>query len=370
MRKLLLAFCVMMAFCCSASKLLTVVESGTSEPLEFATVISSRGLILGVTDKNGQIKVDQSHDFPLEIRSMGYEAASMPSFSDTIALNPAVYQLSELTVRPGERPIMKVTCFAREFSTGATDTDTLQLYSDCMLVSYHAPEKTKGYKSGDSYPIPRLKRGIARFADSHGRDSIAFVRGGDDIAVLSFMNLLTDLPKQGLKKTDAIKGGAKTDTVMGKYSVAHIFRNHDNLYTHIYDYLGNEKDHVMSPALFKLIGMTMDIDNLQRIYTYRDNDEGIYSPEDFIFMSGSLHALAKGKMFRFFLKNKSDLDLDCYAELYPVEIEYLTLDEYKADRKTNDPKNPIEFRRPANLQPLPPAVVRILDAAEKSSMAR
>lgn len=336
---------------------ITVVDSSDMSPVEGATVISNNGLILGITDKMGKIAVNPKKDFPIEIRNLGFESVTISQPSDTVALIPATYSLSEITVKPGDRPIAKAICYAREYCSGATSTDTLQLYADYMLVSYLAEEKVKGYKSSDRNPSPRAVRRVARISDSKGLDSISTPGKDDDINFLSFRDVLPNLPSGVVVEPDAFKTGAVADTVMGKFSPKNIYKKTDNLFTITIDGLGDYENHRWSPLLFKLIGMTIEMDKLQGAYAYNLTSNGRYGLNDFIYSTGALHGLAKGKMFKLFLHNKSELDLDCYTEFYPVDIEFLTVEEYKEDRKE---KTPIPFKTPKNLQPLPPAVIRMI----------
>ena len=54
--------------------------------------------------------------------------------------------------------------------------------------------------------------------------------------------------------------------------------------------------------------------------------------------------------------------MDTYIELYPVDIEYLTLADYKTLR---DAYEIIPFRRPSPLAPLSPSVATLLKKSRK-----
>lgn len=362
MKKLLISIiAIAMAQLTGAQKYVTVVDSGDKSPVEGATVISNNGVILGITDKAGKIKVNSDKDFPLEIRSLGFETETANQGADTVTLIPAVYSLSEITVEPGTRPIIKLTSYAREYCSGITASDTLQLYADYMMVSYYADGKVKGYKSGDRTPAIRSARRVARTSNAHGLDSIWKPGKDDDITFLSFREILPDLPTTGIEETEAMKRGASTDTIMGKYSPKYFYKKSDNLFTVSMDALGDQEGHKWSPFLFKLIGMTLEMDQLQGAYAYAPKEDGRYGLKSFIYSTGALHGKAKGKMFKFILNTKSELDLDCYTELYLTDVEFLTPEEYKEEKKE---KAPIPFATPENLQPLPSAVVRLLERVQ------
>ncbi len=358
---------LMISFCAFAtSPKVIVIDESNNAGIEGATVISDRGIILGITDREGGIKVEKEKDFPLTIRCVGFEPATIQMAADTIKLHPATYELSEVDVKAGERPIRKVTSYAREYCTGASPNDTMQLFAEYMLINYIPidEKKIKGFKSGDSAIWPKAARRFARFANSEGLDSVASPDKFDNVSHLSFYNLLVGVPVNSFPETEKIKSGAKVDSVMGKYYNSALYKKTDNNYIITYDRLANEENHSVSPMLFKIVGMTMDIDRMQSTYVYQIPTDSLYTPEDFIYTSGSIHALAKGKMFKWLL-GKKDVEVDCYAELYPVDIEYLTVDEYKEDRKERKDRTPIPFRKPQNLQPLPTAVERLVERVNK-----
>ncbi len=371
MRGLKLALAGLLTSVCAFSTTqVVVVDESNHTPVEGATVISNRGLILGITDIYGKINVLKDKDFPLTVRCIGYEPVTFSSASDTVVLQPAIYELSEITVKADERPIRKITSYAREFCSGATPSDTMQLYAEYMLVSYYDDQdkKVKGFKSSDRAKHPRAVKRFARFANSDGLDSVARPAHSDNVSSLTFYDLLVGIPYNSFPETDKIKSGSKTDSVMGKYSTYAHYRKTDNNYIVSYDKLANYENHIVSPMIFKIFGMTMDINRMQSTYIYQNTTDSVYSTEDFIYNSGTMHALAKGKMFKWIL-GKKDIEIDCYAEIYPVDIEYLTVDEYKEDRKDLKEKESIPFRTPKNLQPLPPAIERLIERVNKETIA-
>ncbi len=361
---------LMISFCAFAtSPKVIVIDESNNAGIEGATVISNRGIILGITDREGGIKVEKEKDFPLTIRCVGFEPSTISQAADTIRLHPATYELSEVNVKAGERPIRKITSYAREYCTGASPNDTMQLFAEYMLINYVPidEKKIKGFKSGDRAIWPMAARRFARFANSDGLDSVASPDKFDNVSHLSFYHLLVGVPFNSFPETEKIKSGAKVDSVMGKYYNSVLYKKTDNNYIMSYDYLANEEKHSVSPMLFKIVGMTMDIDRMQSTYIYQNSTDSLYTPESFIYSSGSVHALAKGKMFKWLL-GKKDVEVDCYAELYPVNMEYLTIEEYKVDNKDRKDRTPIPFRKPQNLQPLPGAVERLVERVNKLDM--
>ena len=72
------------------AKDIKVIDSTDNSPLAGASVISSNGMIIGITDNEGKIKVE-NRDFPLTIRYMGYRSAQASAKDATISLQPGIY---------------------------------------------------------------------------------------------------------------------------------------------------------------------------------------------------------------------------------------------------------------------------------------
>ena len=343
---------------------LVVVDSEDSLPVAGVAVIGGNGIIIGTTDADGSIAVGDEGCYPLVIRAMGYKSATLDAPVDTLALEPAAYSLRELVVSPGERPISRVVCFAREYCTGATGSDTLQLYCEYMTESFIADGKVKGYKSYYTRPRPRAARRYARFA-GEGTDSVARPRYDDDVVgVLSWMEYLASVPGESIDERDAIRGGASTDTVAGKYSPKSVYKKTRASYIRTDDMLSDHKNHKYSPGFFKLLGFTIDTDKMTSSTVYKVNDRGRYGLHDYVYSTYSVHMLARGKHFKRWLHTKDPIDLDCYIELYPVAITRHTVEEFKAMKEE---MTRIEFAEPENLLPMIPAVKSLVEQVEAGS---
>lgn len=163
---------------------IVLTDNTYGAPIIGASVISANGMIVGITDENGKIEVKQT-DYPLSIRSLGYQALTLPFQNvDTIYMAPASYTLNEVVVTPGDRPITRVLTYAREYCTGATPNDTLQLYCEYMLEYYFAEGKIKGYKQYHASPHTVGVKRCARIVKGSELDSIMRPKYDDDVANL------------------------------------------------------------------------------------------------------------------------------------------------------------------------------------------
>lgn len=335
----------------------TVVDGSDGSPVIGATVFSSSGLILGATDADGNTPDVNEASYPLTIHSLGYKEGIAATPGDTLMMNAAAYDLPPVTVMPGERPITRVVCYVREYSTGATDRDTLKMYSEYMVESYHIDEgtKVKGYHKYDAYPSARRTRRFAHYTGADGRDSVATP---EDDEYISFMNFLVSLPVDVFEEPDTIKNGALTDTVQGRYSPGIFYKKTPELLTVTSDALSNHKNHVYSPNVFKFFGLTIDIREMNLSFAYKANPSGKYTIHDFLYEISSANILGRGKWIKKAFKTKNPVEIDSNVEVYPVEINYLTVDEYKEQRKEH---NKLEFRIPDNALPVLPSIQRLID---------
>lgn len=360
MRQIVLIVMILVG-CCAYADNMTVVDDADNSPVGGATVIGSSGMILGRTDSYGRIQISDSRDFPVTVRCIGYEPLSIMELADTARLVPASYELGELVVTPVDRPIMRVVCFAREYSSGITGADTLQLYCEYMTESFLAEENVKGYKGYDAKPSVRNAARYARMTKD-GRDSIFRPSYNDDIRELSWFDFLAFLPTERIEAPEAIRNGFESDTVPGKYGPKFIFRKKNNLFTKTADVLSDHKNRKWSPWFLKLIGMTVDINAGSWSLSFRANPANTYSIRDFVSGTYNIQMLGRGKWLKKAFGTSYPIEMDTYIELYPVDIQHLTVSEYK-ERK--DEFDRIPFQLPEAVQPLSPSIKTLVDRIDR-----
>lgn len=227
-----------------------------------------------------------------------------------------------------------------------------------MLEYFFADGKVKGYDRSDASASPMRSRRFGRIANSTGLDSVMRPSYDSDIASLSFLSNMAFVPFEEKDEPEVMSEGALSDTVQGKYFPKFIYRKSNGLFTVEADALADYKDHHWSPWFFKMLGMTMEMQSARWQLAYRQTDAGRYGIYDFLCGTYNLFVLGKGRLFKKLLGIKDAIGIDCYIEQYPVEIERLTVDEYKVLKKDWLGRRE-EFRVPANVQPLPPAIERL-----------
>lgn len=331
---------------------LMVIGSDDGLPVVGATLLSGSGHIVGSTDNRGMVNLPDAGGYPHSLRSMGYEVMTIAEPVDTVVLKVVEYTLPELSVVAAERPIRRILWYAREYSTGATGRDTMQLYSEYMLESFVVDRKVKGYHSSDAKLKTKSTRRYARIAGAEHADSIFMPREGEEITLLAWGSEFCKLPEGKTPETAAIRGGAAVDSIAGKYSTEKLLLKSGNRFTEVTDRLSDHKNHSWSPTIFKLLGMTIDINRYSTTLCFMPNDRAEYDIYDLLYSSVSLDFTARGKIFKWLFRSNEPLRMNTSIELYPVDITTHSIDEYKELRKD---KTALDFQFPETVLPEIPA---------------
>lgn len=359
-RLYLLLICLTALSATVDGKTYVVIDSTDNSPVIGATVIGKSGIITGLTDSDGRITVESERELPITVRCVGYDPQVVSGLNDTIFMAPTSYQLKEVVVMPVDRPVTRVICFAREYSSGITGQDTLQMYCEYMTESFIAEGKVKGYKKYDAKPWEKNVKRYARITKA-GRDSIFRPTRDDDITELSWFHFLAFLPTEKSGAPEAIKNGAEADSVQGKYGTKFIYRKKNNLFTKTADVLSDHKNHKWSPWLFKLIGLTIDIEAGSWTHSFKTNEKDVYGPLDFVSGTYNISMTGRGKWLKKAFDTKLPIEMNTYIELYPVEIEHYTVTEYKEHKEDF---SRIPFQYPPDIQALAPAVQSLVNRLE------
>jgi len=344
---------------------ISFIDCGDNAPVAGATVIDKSGMILGMTDENGKIAIANDDAFPISVSCIGYEPLSVAEYKESVVLAPFSYQLNEIVVTPAEKPVIRVVCFAREYSSGITGADTLQLYCEYMTEAFLVNGKVKGYKKTASKPKAKSVKRYAKITKD-GMDSIFSPKRNDDITKISWLNFMTFLPEgEHLLIPEAIKNGADSDTIMGKHGPKFTYQMRNGIFTKTADMLSDHKDRKWSPWFLKIIGMTMDIDagTWSLSFSNKKADEK-FSIYDFRCGTYNIHIIGKGKWIKKAFNTTQPIEMHSYLEMYPIEITQSTVEEYKA--MVNDDSG-IPFKYPLDIQPLSPVIQQFVEEIDNKS---
>lgn len=341
----------------AATTKVVIVDADSSSPLPAASVFSKGGAMLGITEDDGSFDRATPSDYPLTIRYLGYEAASFPEVSDTLRLSPVSLPLSEVEVTDNMAGIHLV-CYIRTFVSDLVEGDTVTIFSERM-VDYLLPlRKSKGFKKMES-PRQLRYRFSSRFKCKDGTDSVSRkIRESDYAWVLpGHLYDSMDVLEEPESLQDVSYG--EDSVKLSKY-VQRVFKGGGNL-TFNNDPLRDHKDHVWSPNMLKLLGMTIDIYEMEINDTYPINPSGKYRIYDLAMRSVAFGGKAKGKMLKWVLGTSEPFDIYSLMEIYPVDCTFITPEESQELKKTAPE---IEWRIPEIVPPLDAATLDMVSRCD------
>lgn len=344
---------------CQAAEVIKTVDADDMMPVQGATVFSKSGVILGITDRNGEIKIDNEQYFPILISSIGYSQVTVSDNQQkVIKLVPAVYELAEVVVNAEEHPVKHVMCYIREYLSGTPNNDTLIFYNEHMADFFLTNGKVKGFKSRNT---PRILASnlYAKICKQEVGDSVFKPQRRDEMFT---WDNLASLPDIVLAPGKVLTEGKTHAELPGKYSTKEIAHLSPTTFTYQLDILADHKDHTMSPAIFKLIGCTIDFTELLNTYVFERNDDNIYNIEDLISATVNMKVVGRGKWLKKIFNSDNSVNLYASYEIYPVSTEYLTVEEAKECLKDSPA---INMQRSPNCQPIPEEIQEIVNMLDK-----
>lgn len=340
-----------------------VCDAVDNKPIAGATIFNSSGVIVAITDDNGIAENLSPQDFPLSVRSLGYAASVFASPTDTLSLSPTNYSLGEVTVEAEGRPVTRVVGYVREYCSGSTPTDTIQMFSEYMVDIFTAAEKTKGFKRGDTTPRILKEMRYSRFANSVGVDSVARPTKDSEETMLSFMKVMLRLPTSTENETEKLANiESGTDTIAGKFWPRKILRKSPTLFSTTTDLLADYESHIWSPLFLKLLGMSVEMHKWTITSAYAIGNWNIHDINSYVAGEFSASLLCKGKWLKRAFHSERPVDVDIYIEFFPVDVTHLTLSDYKEIRD-NDTW-PGEIDRSTATTPVVPAIANLIERVE------
>ena len=115
----------------------------------------------------------------------------------------------------------------------------------------------------------------------------------------------------------------------------------------------------------KLLGFTMEFNQIYVTQAYRVNNKEVYQPKDLLEASFVMQADGRGKFIRKALKSDKPVVLRCMVEMYIVDRDYFTKEEAKAAYK-NKPTD-VKFEIPSTVPPLNEATRRMVERANEEA---
>lgn len=107
-----------------------VVDSATHVPLPNASIYDKDGTPVGLSNNNGELPKILHSRYPITVRYLGFNDKTVMFMDrDTIFLSEKVSELPEVIVKSSRQRLLHILAYVREYSTLATYTDTIFLFS-------------------------------------------------------------------------------------------------------------------------------------------------------------------------------------------------------------------------------------------------
>ena len=336
-----------------------VIDAVDHSPIAAASIFDAAGNMVGFTWSDGEFSEIPETAYPITLRCMGYEQLVIERPEDkTWEMTPIAYELEEVVIVPIKRNILKQTFYVREYFSMSNETDTVTFFTEHMADRFVPTSKDARF-SGDSKLRILESRQYAHY-QLFGKDSISTE---PESMFPSMVTIFEPIDKEIPTPKSFKESGnaAKLHEESGKSGKSLIKKQNDQTFTIIIDGLADMKEHKISPWPLKLLGFTMEFNQVYVTQVYRVNDKGVYQPKDLLESSFVMQADGRGKYLRKALKSEKPIVVRIMVEMYMVDREYLSKEEAKAEYKKK-PTN-VEFVIPSTVPPLNEATRRLVERA-------
>ena len=346
-------------FCCPVDAQERVIDSTDRSPISAASIFDATGNMVGFTLSDGVFSEIPTSAYPITLRCMGYEQLIIERPENkTWEMTPIVYELEEVVVVPVKRNILKQTFYVREYFSMSSETDTVTFFNEHMADRF--VPTSKDVKFGGNTELRLLESRQYGHYQLFGQDSITT----DPESPFPSMATIFEPIDKEVTAPESFKepgNAVKLYEEPGKSGMGLIKKQNDRTFTFIADGLADTKGHKISPWPLKLLGCTMEFNQLYVTQAYRVNEKGVYLPNDLLEASFVMQADGRGKYLRKALKSDKPVVIRCMVEMYIVDRDYLSKEEAKKEYK-NKPTG-VKFVVPSTVPPLNEATRRLVERA-------
>lgn len=346
-------------FCTPIDAQQRVIDAIDHSPVSAASIFDASGNMVGYTLSDGTFSEIPESAYPITLRCIAYEQLIVERAEDkTWEMTPSVYNLEELVIVPVKRNILKQTFYVREYFSMSNSTDTVTFFTEHMADRF--VPTSKDAKFGRSSSLRILKSRHYSHYQLFGEDSV----GVDTESPFPSMLTIIKLNEGEVTAPESFKESdnpLKLNEKAGKSGKVLIQKQNAHTFTTIKGLLAENEEHKVSPWPLKLLGITMEFNQLYITHAYRVNDKGVYLPNDLMEASLVMVADGRGKFLRKALKSDKPIVIRCMIELYSVDNDYLSKKEAKDEYK-NKPTD-VKFVIPSTVPPLNGATQRLVERA-------
>ncbi len=337
-----------------------VIDAVNHSPVSAASIFDAAGNMVGFTWSDGLFSEVPESAYPITIRCMGYEMLVIERPEDkTWEMTPMAYELEEVVIVPVKRNVLKQMFYVREYFSMSSETDTVTFFNEHMADRF--VPTSKDAKFGEDSKLRLLESHQYAHFQLFGEDSITT----DPETMIPSMATIFEPINIDVVLPESFKeqeGATKFYEESGKSGKELILKQNDRTFTYSVDALADKKEHKISPWALKLLGFTMDINQVYVTQVYRVNDTGVYLPKDLLESSFVIQADGRGKFLRKALKSDKPIVIRCMVEMYVVDREYLSTEEAKEEYK-NKPTN-VKIVIPSTVPPFNEATKRLVERAK------
>ena len=335
-----------------------VTDSETGLPLSKASVFDKNGSLIAITDENGIVPSDiKKSSYPLNIRYVGFNPVEVTTpEAGVISMTEFSYELPEVTIDTESINILYLTLYVRNYGTRVREQDTINIFNEKIIdLMFPMTKKAK---------IKGWKKGRVLAQRSYGRgwnattDTTIYIEENDGSSYTYRIDDKFVVPKE------ILAGNSRHEEVPGKYCVKEIWDSKgDNYYLHK-DMLADHKDHKYTPAITKMLGMTMTLTEEAYDFKFDKNGKAQLSPEDLEQVTTHWNLIIDGKLAKLAYETKKPIVRHGYGEMFVIDRAYLTAEEAKELKKEQPFIEASSFKAPDFIPLPPPEMQRIKDDME------
>jgi len=327
--RIYLTIILILSFQHSMGQNLVLIDSETHKPIPFANIISNDGKLVGLSDINGALSKTKllKYNNQLTIQHVSYEncliSSKLLEKKDTIEMNKRQNLLPEIMAIPGKNKAYDYTVLTGYYRCYQLEDSIAKYYKD-RIIEFYIPKAGKDIKriilNSRSFQNKELieKQKARKLMVTINGVVIPYLESGTILNELNHQySTKTQNNEQLIIKSDSIVGTIRTDKNNGLTNI--------NV-----DMIAPMKEEIHS-----LFNYSSRITNI--------NISENYSGEDISSITKSDLESRKEyrKLFFKHKKDKAETAIDIISELYIVNKDYATKNEYKKRKNISNQSNSI-----------------------------
>lgn len=268
--------------------------------------------------------------------------------------------LPEVVVKSRDRQVLHLLGYVREYSSAASEYDTVTLFREKMVDFMIPSKKVSGFK-GWNYPRVLAVRSCYRFSNFEGLDSVSD-RFRHHFSWSDWVGICRDLEVPG--RILDYSEREVSDTVFGRFSPSSVWRRTgDDLYVDI-DVLSDTLNRRLVPELVSFMREGTEFTCLDIGYEFSSANGSSALPDDLMKFTFDIVSNGMGRGFQRIFQTKDPIVIRTYATVYIIDREYITKSEAKKWEKNPPRGEDLGICVPPEAPALDPATKRLVDRVE------